>query len=355
MLWLTLLLTSLGVVALGRILIGRGRAPLGRLTRQLRLLLWGSWLSKVALALGAYLQGALWMALMLLGGAGLTLLEFAWLFRWLYPLERAQRGVQASPREYLAARLRLVWDALAPVVAGSLGALTLVYTASDQYRAAGSIGGLIAIGMGTTALLIGLSLARYPAPLPVRAVPVEAHLLNEARRIGRLLGVEVRAILVLDGARLRSANAFALSGGRIALTDYLLASLTEQETLAVIAHEVAHLAQRRRLVRLWLLQLVGGVALGLGLAPLWEQLPSWGLLLWLIALVVGMLLPATWMRQRHEREADDFAVSLYGATPLRSALLKIATLHQRETHAQGDAVHPSLQRRLAVLERHSHA
>lgn len=319
---------------------------------QIRRLLWLSIFAKLALCVPMYTHSAPLTALMLLASAGLTLSEFGLIFHWLYPLERAQRDLPAARREYLIARLGLVWDALAPILTFGLGALTLVYLLSGQYRESGGWGVLWASGMGLGALVCGLSLSHRAIPLPVHRAPIEAHLLDEAQRLGRELGVPVREVLVLDGSRMRHANAFALSGGRIAMTDYLLASLTEQETLAVIAHEVAHLAQRRRLIRLWLLTLGVGVATVLTLAPLWERLPNWGLMLWLGLLALGLTLPILRLRQRHEREADDFAVSQYGVAPLRSALCKIATIHQRETDQQGDAVHPALQQRIRQLEKH---
>jgi Zn-dependent protease with chaperone function len=182
---------------------------------------------------------------------------------------------------------------------------------------------------------------------------VETHLLAETQRMGRELGVRVREILVLDGTRLRNANAFALSGGRIAITDYLLASLTELETLAVLAHEVAHLAQRRRLLGLWVKLLSAWIGVAIAFAPWWERLPPWGSLFWVGVLGLGMTLSLVWLRQRHEREADAFAVSQYGVEPLESALRKIAAIHQRPAHTRSDAVHPALAMRLQTLRRHS--
>ncbi|MFN4032373.1 MAG: M48 family metallopeptidase, partial [Fimbriimonadales bacterium] len=264
---------------------------------------------------------------------------------------RAERDLPASAREYLSARLGMVWDALAPVVAFGLGALTLDYLLSGRYRTAGVWGALSVSAMGLVALLSGLSLSRRALPFPTRCAPVRPHLLEEAQRLGRELGVTVREIIVLDGTRLRRANAFALSGGRIALTDYLLASLTEQETLAVIAHEVAHLAQRKRLTRLWLLTLGVSVGIAVVVAPFAERLPAWGLLAWLGLIAFGLTLPMQRLRRLHEREADAFAVSQYGGEALQSALRVIATLHRREPDHSGDAVHPSLAQRLQALQK----
>lgn len=319
--------------------------------RRLRRLLWFSMLTKVAIGALLYPQGASVAALALLMSVGLTLAEFGLIFRWLYPIERAERDLPASAREYLIARLGMVWDSLAPIVAFGLGALTLDYLLSGRYRVAGVWGALSVSAMGLVALLSGLSVARRATPFPARCLPVRAHLLEEAQRLGRELGVTVREIVVLNGARLRRADAFALSGGRIALTDYLLASLTEQQILAVIAHEVAHLAQRKRLVRLWALTLAGGVGVAVAVAPLAHQLPPWGLLVWLGLMAFGLTLPMQRLRRRHEREADAFAVSQYGVEALQSALRVIATLHRREPDHSSDAVHPSLAQRLQALQK----
>ncbi len=361
MLGLYLLVTSLGVLALGRAIVGyRGTTAalsshfyVGRVVRRLRWLLWLSIGLKTGYCIPLYFQSALSAAFALLLSAGTTLLEFTLIFYWLYPVERAQRALQVTLREYLQARHGLVWDALAPILTAGLGALTLVFTLSGQYRAWGTLGVATAGAMGLGTLLIGLGLIRRPTPLPLRSVAAEARLLSEAQRLGRALGIQVNAILVLDGTRLRNANAFALSGGRIAITDFLLAILTEQETLAIIAHEVAHLAQRRRLARLWLLTGGAGVGLTGALAPLLAGLPTGWLLLWLGLLVGGMTAPMLRLRRLHEREADAFAVSQYGAAPLSSALRKIASIHQRAPDAHGDVIHPSLLERMAQLERYS--
>ena len=323
--------------------------------RGIRRLLWLSIGSK-GVAWGAlYADGvpsaAPLAALGLLLSSGQTLLEFGAIFWRLYPRERAERRLAATQREYLAVRLRPVLDALMPLLAVGLAGLTAHYTLSGAHRDWGGWGMLTAGAMGLCALLMGLGITRRAAPLPIRTVSVAPSLLAEAKRLGDELGVQAREILVLDGTCTRTANAFALSGGRIALTDYLLAALTEQELHAVLAHEMAHLAQRRRLVRLWALLMGAGVALTLASAPLWERLPRWGLLALLIALALGMLAPMLWLRRRHELEADAFAVSQYGAEPLASALRKLAALHPRESRRSGDALHPSLQERLERLQR----
>jgi len=348
------LLSGLGVLALG---IGWTQAsvPIGRVMRWLRQLLWLSIGSKgvgwgALYAHGVSMEPPL-AALGLILSGGQTLLEFMAIFWRLYPRERTERRLTASRREYLAMRLRLVWDALTPLLTVGLAGLTVHYTLSEAYRNWGSWDALSASAMGLCALLIGLGMTRRPAPLPIRTVSLAPSLLAEAQRLGNELGVQVREILVLDGARTRTANAYALSGGRIALTDYLLAVLTERELHAVLAHEIAHIAQRRRLVRLWALLTGAGVGLTLVSAPSIERLPRWGIVALLLALALGMLAPMLWLRRRHELEADAFTVSQYGAEPLASALRKLAALYPRDTYRASDALHRSLHERLQRLQR----
>jgi Zn-dependent protease with chaperone function len=346
--WLSFLLTSPVVLVLGWWCV-RADAPLGRLLRRLKRLLWLSIASKAGIGVAAYTMGKVVPSLLgataLIAGAALVFGEFRVIFGWAYPVEKAQRSFPASRGDYLRMRLRLVWESLAPFWVVGLGALAF----GDLQRGAYHTGGLLATG----AIALGVGLIRRPLPLPVRSVPVEAHLLAEAQRMGRELGVTVREILVLDGTRLRTANAFALSGGRIAITDYLLASLTELETLAVLAHEVAHLAQRRRLIGVWARLLSVGLGTAIVYALLWERLPLWGVLVWVSALAAGMTQTILRHRQRHEHEADAFAVSQFGVEPLESALRKIATIHQRSPHTQSSAVHPALATRLQRLRHHA--
>ena len=354
MFWLAHLLIGLGALALGWGWTRRS-VPIGRVMRQLRRLLWLSIGAKGAVWGAFYAHGAPiappLAALGLLFSAGQTLLEFTAIFWWLYPREHRERGLTTHRREYLILRLRPVLDALTPLLAVGLAGLTAHYTLCGAYRAWGGWGTLTAGAMGLCALLMGLGITRRAAPLPIRTVSLAPSLLAEAQRLGSELGVRVREILVLDGTCTRTANAYALSGGRIALTDYMLALLTERELHAVLAHEVAHLAQRRRLIRLWGMLTGAGVGMTLVSAPFVERLPRWGMLALLTALALGMLAPMLWLRRWHELEADAFAVSQYGAEPLASALRKLAVIHPRESRWSGDALHPSLQERLQRLQR----
>ncbi|MCS7064755.1 MAG: M48 family metalloprotease [Fimbriimonadales bacterium] len=289
------------------------------------------------------------LALALSLGFLLLLGEFALLFWRLYPLERARWGLTLSRSEYLRLRLGLVFETVAPLVAVGLIALAVTCALHGAQREnAGER--LLMSFMGVAGVALGVLYARRGLILPVRTSSLAQPLQTEVQRLGRELGVSVRELLVLDGRRARMANAFALGGGRLAITDYLLAHLAEREALAVLAHEVAHLAQRRRLWRLWLLELGAAGGLIVGLAPIWQQLPAWSHLLLMAMLMVGMAAPMVWLRRRHELEADAFAASQYGADTMKSALLKVAALRTAPSRG-ATGIHPSLQQRLAHLER----
>lgn len=325
-----------------------GCLPLHRLLAlRLKGLLWLSVCLKLGVLIAFAPRHALEWALAFWVGFALLMAEFSWLFWRLYPLERAQRGLTLTRQEYLHLRLRLVFEQLAPLMAVGLVGLS-VTPLLHGVIARSPLEGLLLRLMGIAGIAIALLYVRWGLPLPVRALSVGAHLEAEVRRMGRELGVTVRALLVLDGSRARIASAFALSGGRIAITDYLLANLTERETLAVLAHEVAHLAQRRRLWRLWLLQIGAASGLMLATAPLWHGYARWLNLTLLALLLVGMMAPMLWLRYRHELQADAFAVSQYGADAMQSALLKVALLRGKPPEK---SLHPGLQRRLRALNR----
>lgn len=354
-LWLgsSVLVAALGLRRVGSLSAGEG--SLGRALRAIKRLFLLSVGIKAAALFGTLLSGVLYpepaLAGLLVAGLGLLLGEFGAIFWRLYPLERRLRGVEIGVWDYVVMRLGLVFEMAAPLVAGGLMFLSVIYTLRGGYREAGGSGILLAGLMGTGGVAMGVLFFRRRLILPVRPVSLPESLMSEIRRMARELGIRVRDVVVLDGRRMRMANAFALSGGRIAITDYLLAHLEPKEILAVLAHEVAHLAQRRRLVRLWVYLLGAAVGLTVGLAPLWERFPNWVGILLMGLLGFAMSLPLVLLRARHEREADTYAVGEYGAEALRSALLKMAQLNRREAQEQSDRLHPSLQERLRLIER----
>ncbi len=341
------------MITSGRWAIRRARladnSAIQRVRRQFRTLLWLSVGLKVGVLSFAPLYTEPQWGSALLMGFGWVLGEFLLLYTWLYPLEKKARQLDLSKTEYLHLRIGSVSERIAPWVLAGLGLFNALYIMRGGYREDGAWGVLYALFSGLGVLLMGATIGRVRRLPPSHTLAVCEGVQDELRRLAHTLGIPTPELIVVDGRRARRANAFALPGGRIAITDYLVAHLSQRELLAVLAHEVAHLAQRPRLVRFWLLVVGIGVLVSLSLAPISAQLPEWSLLGLMVGLAVLMGLPMLRLRQHHEREADAFAVSEYGAEALRFALIKCAQLNQTQTNRRTDSVHLALEQRLRWL------
>lgn len=202
-------------------------------------------------------------------------------------------------------------------------------------------------GLIATSVIQFVLVVLYPiliAPLFNRFEPLkDEDLAEQVKQMVLQVGMKVNGIFQMDaGKRSTHANAYFTGLGRtkrIVLFDTLLSSLSQDEIMAVLAHELGHF-KRRHIVKSYL---IGQVVLLAGffltyLLLNWQPLysafnvqpsQSYGLLL-----IVGVFwqrlgyfvkpLPAM-LSRRFERQADAFAVSLRG-TPgeLVSALKKMA-------------------------------
>jgi len=154
------------------------------------------------------------------------------------------------------------------------------------------------------------------------------------------------------------ANALALPSLRrsaVLFTDTLLSRLTADETVAICAHELAHLEHydRRRLRRLAVLS-YGLIATAAATAPLDRLLfgayRGAGMLIWPVAMLVALAIRGR-HRQRNETVSDARAVELTGnAEAVASgltALYVLARVPRRwDQRRERNATHPSLARRL---------
>jgi len=204
---------------------------------------------------------------------------------------------------------------------------------------------------------------------PIENVRLEEHI----RRVMEKVGLRTKGIFKMDASkRSKHTNAFFVGLGRtkrIVLFDTLLGSHTEEEILAVLAHEAGHWKKRhilRMLVPLEILSFVSFYVLGKLLNwPLiyqtfgfQESIPYVGLFLWgtffsLLGFFAQPLESA--ISRRFEREADDFALELTGtADPMRSALKRLAAdnlanLNPHPLYAWFYYSHPPLVERIARL------
>jgi len=218
----------------------------------------------------------------------------------------------------------------------------------------------------------------YPVvilPLFNRFDPVENRGLEDRIRglIGKV-GMRAKGIFKMDASkRSKHTNAFFVGLGRtkrIVLFDTLLASHTEEEILAVLAHEVGHWKKKhipRMLIPLEILSLVSFYVLG--------KLLYWPLIYQAFGFqesnpYVGLFLLGTFfsllgffaqplesaISRRFEREADDFALELIEtAKPMSSALKRLASdnlanLSPHPLYAWFYYSHPPLVERIARLK-----
>jgi Zn-dependent protease with chaperone function len=143
------------------------------------------------------------------------------------------------------------------------------------------------------------------------------------------------------------ANAFALPGGIIVMTDELVrASRNEQEVLAVLAHELGHVRHRHVMRRL-----LEGSAIALILAGLTGDIASSSSI---AAAAPTLLLQLKYSRD-YEREADSYAIQMMKQSGLEPRYL--GTLLKRLEEKQGSrrgmiptflSSHPTTQERDAL-------
>jgi STE24 endopeptidase len=188
----------------------------------------------------------------------------------------------------------------------------------------------------------------YPvliAPLFNKFEPIENQSLVE--RIGALMekvGLHVKGVFKMDASkRSKHTNAYFTGIGRnkrIVLFDTLLASHTEDEVLAILAHEVGHWVKKHVLKQIVVLEIIS-----LALFYLVSRILDWPLPYHTFGFAepvfyVGLFLISALfapigffvhpvesaIMRKFEREADDFALELTGkAEPMQHALKRLAT------------------------------
>jgi heat shock protein HtpX len=101
--------------------------------------------------------------------------------------------------------------------------------------------------------------------------------------LSKRLGVRVKQLYVVPAVETRMANAFAVHGGNVVLTDFLLQRLDKREVDGIVAHELSHLRHRHPLLLFGGLVVAGAVVvfvgssvqtLGFSLVPLWIQVSA---------------------------------------------------------------------------------
>jgi Zn-dependent protease with chaperone function len=84
-------------------------------------------------------------------------------------------------------------------------------------------------------------------PRPLHGGDLKERVLDLARQAG----VRINQVFIMPAQLYQMGNAFAMRGGNVIITDYLLERLTKRETDCVMAHEIGHVKRRHTLILSW--------------------------------------------------------------------------------------------------------
>lgn len=181
-------------------------------------------------------------------------------------------------------------------------------------------------------------------------------------------------IFVIDGSkRSTKANAFFSGIGKkkkIVLYDTLIQNHTEEELVAVLAHEVGHFKKKHiilsmiisfvqmgimlYILSLFIFNIDLSLALGASAVSVPINLIAFGLLYTPISKVTGVFMNL--LSRKNEYEADAYASTTYNSEPLKSALKKLSVdslsnLAPHPAYVFVNYSHPTLLQRLEAMER----
>jgi Zn-dependent protease with chaperone function len=254
-----------------------------------------------------------------------------------HPVFTRVRGLELS-------RGRLVWQTLAAQLP-LLSLLLFGFAGVGALFAREPRRAVLWFAAASAGWLIGLRLQTRATGQRPHAL-LEGDLRDRVFALAEKAGVKVKQVYVLLTGPGREANAAAVLGDQVVLTDHLLAQLSKREVDAIVAHELAHLQGRHPRALLFHLGLSllafllvpALVALAVFLLPRafdgWEwdedrvRWLRWLPVLLPLLLLTGLAAVRTFRQRRFERAADAGAVALTGdAEALITALARLARLN----------------------------
>ena len=211
-------------------------------------------------------------------------------------------------------------------------------------------------------------------PIFNKQTPLEnSQLRKKIEAFAEKAGFRLRNIFVIDGSkRSTKANAYFSGFGskkRIVLFDTLMKELTEEQIVAILAHEIGHYKKRHVLRNLFISVILTGLMLFLFSlivsSPLLSnamgaKTPSFhlglivfGILYSPLSLLIGLV--TNFISRRNEFEADEFVTKNYESHSLSEALKKLSVKNLSNMLPHPAYVffhysHPPLLERLARLE-----
>jgi STE24 endopeptidase len=223
-------------------------------------------------------------------------------------------------------------------------------------------------------LFMNMFYAKLFVPLFNKQAPLEeGELKNKISDYAATVGFHLDQIFVIDGSkRSTKANAYFSGFGsekRVTLYDTLIEQLSEEEIVAVLAHEVGHYKRKHIIYNLiagtlttgftlWLFSLfvdsnLLSEALGVAVPSFHIGLVAFGLLYSPISTLTGIIMSL--LSRRFEYQADYYAKDTYKKEPLISGLktlskTSLSNLTPHPAYVWFYFSHPSLQQRIAAMD-----
>ncbi len=215
--------------------------------------------------------------------------------------------------------------------------------------------------------------AKLIVPLFNKQTPLANGSLREKiENYAQKVGFELKNIYIIDGSkRSTKANAYFSGFGsekRITLFDTLVNDLTEEEVVAVLAHEVGHYKKKHIIfnliastlttgLTLWIFSLLINQpllaeALGASTTSFHLSLIAFGLLYSPISTLTGLIMNV--VSRKFEYQADQYAKDTFNASYLISSLKKLSSkslsnLTPHPAYVYFNYSHPPLQKRIKNL------
>ncbi|MHA7944741.1 M48 family metallopeptidase [Formosa sp. 3Alg 14/1] len=224
-------------------------------------------------------------------------------------------------------------------------------------------------------LLMNMFYAKLIVPLFNKQVPLEdGSLRDKISEYAKTVGFKLDNIFVIDGSkRSTKANAYFSGFGsekRVTLYDTLINDLTENEIVAVLAHEVGHYKKKHIIFNLVASILLTGVtlfvlslfisnpllshAIGVEIPSFHVGLIAFGLLYSPISELTSLVMNI--FSRKFEYQADDYAKNTYNANDLITSLKKLSktslsNLTPHPAYVFMHYSHPTLFSRIQNLKR----
>ncbi len=230
------------------------------------------------------------------------------------------------------------------------------------------------ISLSVFSLLMAMFYSNLIVPLFNKQTPIEEGSLKQAIfSMSEKAGFKVKNIFVIDGSkRSTKANAYFTGFGpkkRIVLYDTLIKDLTEQEIVAVLAHEIGHYKKKHSLSNIAISIAHSGImlyifslfidnpalsnAMGSETVSFQLGLISFGILYSPISMILGIFLNL--LSRKNEYQADNFAKQQGCGSALISALNKLSeknlsNLTPHPLYVFFHYSHPTLYQRIKAIE-----